>query len=91
MFFTEITFFGCNALKYVSMNNQKCKIRSEIIDVNSNGPKFYLYSIEVNRYSGGCNNINDPYAKLCVPGVVKSIHVKLFNPISRTNQTKHIK
>ena len=48
-FFTAMTFFSCNALKYVSMNNQECKIRSKIIDMNSNEPLFYPYSIEVNK------------------------------------------
>ena len=36
-----------------------------------------------------CNNINDPYAKLCVPDVIKNINVKVFNLISRTNETRH--
>ena len=50
-----MTFFGGNALKCVSMNNQKCKIKSEIIDVNGNEPTFYPYSIEVNKCSDSCN------------------------------------
>ena len=58
LFFNAITFFGCNSLKRVSLNNQECKIRSEIIDVNSNEPTFCPYSIEVNKCSGSCNNIN---------------------------------
>ena len=45
------------------MNNQECKVRPEIIHINSNEPTFYLYSIKVNKCSGSCNNINDPYAK----------------------------
>ena len=31
------------------MNNQERKIRPEIINVNSNEPSFYRYSIEVNK------------------------------------------
>ena len=50
-FFTTMTFFGCNVLnvnplKCVSINNQKCKIRLQIINTNSNEPSFYPYSIE---------------------------------------------
>ena len=50
-FFTSMTFFGCNVLnvnplKYVSINNQKWKIRLQIININSNEPSFYPYSIE---------------------------------------------
>ena len=46
-----------NLLSCISMNNQECKVRPEIINVNSNEPVFYP------KCSGSCNNINDPYAK----------------------------
>ena len=84
-------FFSCSALKCVSMNNQKCKIRTKIIDINNNEPLFYLYSVEVNKCSGSCNNINDSYAKLYVLNGVKSINVRVFNLMSRTNKTIHLK
>ena len=59
------------------MNNQECKIRTKIIDVNNNEPVFYPFSIRVNKCSGSCNN--DPYAKLCLPDIDKNINVKVFN------------
>ena len=83
--FTAMAIFSCNALKSVSMNNQEFKIRAEIININSNEPLFYPYSIFVNKRSGNCNNINNPYAKLCVPDVVKNMNTKAFNLMSRTN------
>ena len=89
-FFTAMAIFSRNASKCVSMNNQVCKIRSEIIDINSNEPTFYPNSININKYSGSCNNINDPYAKLYVPDVVRNMEVKVFNLISRTNKTRYI-
>ena len=67
-FFSEI-IFSCNVLKCVSMNNQECKIIPEIININSNEPLFYPYSIEIEKCSGSCNNINDAYAKICVSDV----------------------
>ena len=67
------------------MNNQECKTRTKIININNNEPVFYPFSIKVS-----CNNINDPYAKLCVPDVVKNINVKVFNLMSWSNQTKHV-
>ena len=48
---------------------------------------FLLVLKQVNA----CNNINDPYAKICVPDVVKNVNVKAFNLMSRTNETRHIK
>ena len=59
------------SLSCISMNNQACKVRPEIINVNSNEPVFYAFSIKRSKCSGSCNNINDPYAKICIPNVVK--------------------
>ena len=89
-------FFSCNLsnvnpLETVSMNNQKSKVRPEIVNVNNNEPVFYLFSIKTSKYGGSCNNINDPYAKLGVPDVVKIINIKVFNLMSRSNETRHIK
>ena len=79
-----------NSLECISMNNQECKARPKIIDVNNNEPVFYPYSIKVNKCSGSCSNINDPYAKLCVPDIIKNINVKVFNLMSRINETRQI-
>ena len=38
-----------------------------------------------------CNNINDSYEKLCISDVGKNINIKVFNLISRTNETRHVK
>ena len=73
------------------MNNQKFKVRPEIANFNSNEPEFYPFSIKTSKRNGSCNNINDPYAKLCVPDVVKDINIKVFSPMSRTNETRHVK
>ena len=45
-FFTTIAFFSsnvfsANSLECVSMNNQECKARPKVIDVNSNEPVFF--------------------------------------------------
>ena len=72
------------------MNNQECKIRAKIININNNEPTFYPFSISVNKCSGSCDNVNDPNAKFCVPSSIKNIYVKVFNLMSRSNQTRHI-
>ena len=61
-----ITFFSCsvlsvNSLQCVSMNNQGCKRRSEIVNVNTNKPTFYPYSITINKCKGSCNPVDDLY------------------------------
>ena len=66
-------------LSCISIKNQECKVRPEIINVNSNNPIFYPFSI------------NNPYAKICVPDVIKDLNVKIFNLMSKTNETRFIK
>ena len=62
----------------ISMNNQPCKARPEIVNVKSNNPIFHPFSVKTSKSSGNCNNINDPYAKICVFDVVKDLIVKVL-------------
>ena len=49
LFLTAMMLFGCNALKCVSMNNQECKVRPKILNINSNEPLFYPYSVKIGK------------------------------------------
>ena len=90
IFVSTIMIFGSlssvNSLECVSLKNQECKIRPEIVDVSSNIPIFYPFSIKTNKCSGNRNNINDSYARICVPDTVKNLTVKVFNLMPRTRQ-----
>ena len=94
VFFVGLTilssFTSVNSLSCISISNQSCKAIPEIINVNSNNPVFYPFSIETSKYSGNCNNITDPHAKIFVPYIVKDLNVKVFNIMSRTNETRRI-
>ena len=58
-------------LKCISVTNQECKVRPKIVNVNSDEPVFYHFSIKPSKCSGTCNDINDPCAKIRIPDVVK--------------------
>ena len=87
MMFFVCNLLGVNPLECISKNNQECKVRPEIVNVNSDEP----FSINTSKSSGTCNNINNSYAKLCVPEFVKNIIVRVLNLMSTTNETRHIK
>ena len=80
VFFVVLTILSnfTNALDCISMKNQECKIRPEIVNINSNNPIFYPFSTKINKCSGNCSNINDPYARICVPDIKKNLNVKVF-------------
>ena len=51
---------------------------------------FFPFIIKTSKCSDSCNNTNYPYAKNCVPDVVKDLNVKVFNLMSKTNATRFI-
>ena len=94
VFFVGLTilssFTNANSLSCISMNNQECKTRPQVVNVNGDEPVFFPFSIKTSKCSGSCNNVNYLYAKICVPDVVKNLNVKVFNLMLRTNGTRHI-
>ena len=88
-YFFYIFFLNVNSWKCVSLINQECKIRPRIININSNEPSVYPYSVKINKCSGSCNNINNLYAKMCVPDIARNINIKIFNIMTRTNETRY--
>ena len=84
------TLTSKNMLSCISINNQECKVRPQIVNVNSKESVFSPFSIKTSKCNGSCNNMNDPYAKICVPDVVKNLDVKVFNLMSGANETRHI-
>ena len=95
MFVVATTFFGCNVLnanplKCVSMNIQKCEVRPQIVNVNSDEPVFFQFSIKTNKCSSSWNSVSDPYAKMYVPDVVKKLNVKVFNLMLRANEARNV-
>ena len=67
-----------------------CKTRPQVINFNGDEPVLLSFSTETSKCSGGCNNINYPNAKIWVADVVKNLNVKVFNLMSRTNETRFI-
>ena len=95
IFFSTLMYFASlsnvNPLECISMKNQEFKVRPEIVHISRNDPIFYPFSIMTNKCSGNCDDINDPYAKICIPDLFKNSNVKVFNILSRTNETTNIK
>ena len=93
VFFLGLTilsdFTNVSSLSRIQMNNQQCKARPEIINVSSNNPIFHPFNVTASKCSGNCNNTHDPYAKICLPDVAKDLNVKVFNLMSRTNETRN--
>ena len=53
IFISTMVFFNSilnvNPLECISLKNQECKVRREIINISSNDPTFYPFSIKANK------------------------------------------
>ena len=80
------------AFECVSVVNQKCMLRPKILDVNEAVGKalFYPYNVLVNKCSRSCNMLDDLMAKMCVPNIVKSVNMKVYNFLMRLNETRNV-
>ena len=58
------------------MYNQECKVIPQIVNVNSEKPVLFPFSIKTSKCGCCCNNINDPYANFCALDVAKNLSVR---------------
>ena len=49
MTFFSFNVLSVNSLEAILMKNQECKVREEVIKVNTNNPVFYPFCVKVNR------------------------------------------
>ena len=73
--FVELTILSnftnvSSLLNCISTKTKECKTRLQVININSNNPIFYPFSIKTSKCSGNFNNINYPYAKIWIPDVI---------------------
>ena len=94
VYFTELTLLSTLTSTYllscISINNQECIVRPQIVNVNGDDPVFFPYSVKTSKCCGSCNNINYPLAKLYLPHVVKNLNFKVINLVSEINETRGI-
>ena len=81
--FFSYNVFSVNSLECFSMNIQEWEIRPQIINLNTNEPLFFPYSINVVMQSM-IHMLKHVFKK-------NNTNVKVFNLMSRTNETRHIK
>ena len=88
--FTNADSLNAIPLNCISMKNQECKKILQVVDVNSNNPISYPFSIKISKCSVNCNNNNDTYSKMCLPDIIKNLNVKVFHLMSRASETRFI-
>ena len=60
--------FVKNSEKCISLKNQECEVKKVIID---NDYMTFPYKIKVDKCVGSCNDVDNPYFKVCLPDSIK--------------------
>ena len=81
LFVVAMPFWVCNALKFFSINNQECKVRPEIVNINSNESSLQANAVAVVIIS--VIHMQN-YAFLML------LNTWILNLISGTNETRYI-
>ena len=76
-----------NSPNCLLFKNQECKVKKVIID---NDYITFPYKIKVDKCVESCNDVENPYFKVCLPGIVKNISVTSFDLISRKNVLRNV-
>ena len=61
--------------------------RLTLLNINSDETLFYPFTLSVIKREGSLNTIDDPCVWVCVPNKVKKLNLKVFNLVSRVNET----
>ena len=59
-------------------------------DLNPVKVNYYPLMISLDKCDGSCNVADDLSTKMCVSNEIKDINVKVFNMITRINETKSL-
>ena len=57
-------FTNANSLSCISINNEECRTKPQVVNVSEDKPVFFPFSIKTSKCSGSCNDINYPYARI---------------------------
>ena len=80
------------ATKFVSLSNQKCTAKSNLINLYPNectqGLCFYPFVVNLDRCVGSCNTFEYLYNKVCVPNKTEDFNLCVFSMMAGINESK---
>ena len=78
--------------KFLSWNNQQCMIQLTLINLHPNEYSewlcYYTFAVNLDRYMGSCNTLNDLFNRVCLPSKSDDLNLSPFNMITEINESK---
>ena len=80
---------GCNQTKCVSLNNQKCQIKFNLLlliyRLMNTELHYYPFKVKLDRCVGSCNTCNDLSNKVCIRKETDDLNIEMFKMITEIN------
>ena len=70
--------------KCMPLNNEQCKTRPFLINLNPLEVKYYPFLITLDKCNGNCNTLNNISDKICVPNGTEDKNLNVFNLLTKT-------
>ena len=81
-----------NHTKCVSLSNQNYEIQPTLINLHPNEYSqklhYYPFAVNLDKYVGSCNTLNDLSNKACVQNKTEDLNMNIFNMITGINGSK---
>ena len=81
-----------NITTCITLNNQPYMTRPTLIDLNpdeyNQALRYYPFMVKLDRCNGSYNNLDEPSGRRCVANKTEDINLKVFNMITRINESK---
>ena len=81
-----------NHTKYVSLSNQNYETQPTLINLHPNEYSqklhYYPFAVNLDKYVGSCNTLNDLSNKACVQNKTEDLNMSIFNMITGINGSK---
>ena len=57
-------------------------------DEYNQGLHYYQFIVNLDRFNGCFNTLNNPFERICVPNKTEDVNLSIFNMITKINKSK---
>ena len=57
-------------------------------DEYNQGLRYYQFMVNLDRFNGCFNTLNNPFKRICVPNKTEDVNLSIFNMITKINKSK---
>ena len=81
-----LSFSGFLVAKYMSLNDEQCKITPILIDLNPSELNYYSFMISLDKLNRSCNTVTKISGRNHALNEAENVSLNVFSLIARINE-----